>query len=294
MSLTLVALMLPTGAAVFFYGYHAILVIVTSVVTALLTEYLVKKLRGRPFVMDGSTPLIGLLLALTLPPTIDLWMVTIGAIFAIAIVKEAFGGLGHYIFSPVMGARVFLEISFVAVMSTWIKPMGFARDIIVAESPLSGAFVWSGTRFALYKDMFFGNTPGSLGETSAMLILVGGILLLAYKLIDWRTPVAFISTVAVLSLALGEEPIFQVLAGGLMLAAFFIATDSVTSPITHKGRIIFAIGCGVFTVIIRHFGAAQEGVYYSVLLMNSVVPLIDRFIKPRPPGVRKVAKGTDA
>ncbi len=244
--------------------------------------------------MDGSAPLIGLLLALTLPPTINLWMVAVGAIFAIAIVKEVFGGLGHYIFSPVMGARVFLEASFVTEMSTWIKPMGFARDIIVTERPLSETFVWSGTRFALYKDMFFGNTAGSLGETSAMLIMVGGILLLAYKLIDWRIPVAFIGTIAVLNLALGEDPIFQILAGGLMLAAFFIATDSVTSPITHKGRIIFGIGCGLFTLIIRQFAAAQEGVYYSVLFMNAIVPLLDRFIRTRPLGLRKVAKSKDA
>lgn len=294
MSLTIVALLPATGAAIFFFGYHAISVIVTSVATALLTEYLVKKLRGRAFVMDGSAPLIGLLIALTLPPTIDLWMAAIGVIFAIAIVKEVFGGLGHYIFSPVMGAWVFLKTSFVAEMSTWIKPTGFAQDIIVAERPLSETFTWLGTRFALYKDMFSGNTAGSLGETSAMLILIGGILLLAYKLIDWRIPLAFIGTVAVLSLALGEDPIFQILAGGLMLAAFFIATDSVISPITHKGRIIFGIGCGVLTLIIRHFAAAQEGVYYSVLFMNAIVPLLDRFTRARPLGLRKAVKSTDA
>ena len=294
MIFTLIALLPAVGGAIFHYGYYAISVILVSVITALLTEYLVKKLRRRPFIMDGSAPLIGLLLALTLPPTIDLWIVACGAIFAIAIVKEAFGGLGHYIFSPVMGARVFLEVSFIMELSTWVKPMGFTNDIIISDNPLTETFIWSGTKFALYRDMFFGNTPGSIGEASAMLILIGGILLLAFKIIDWKIPMAFISTVALFNWLLGEDPIFHILAGGLILAAFFIATDPTTSPITHRGRIVFGIGCGVFTVIIRQFGTAQEGVYYAVLLVNSVVPLIDRFIKSRPIGIRRAVKNTDA
>ena len=294
MYLSLLASLLPAGAAIYFFGYRALLVILTSVATALVAEYVVKKLRGHPFVMDGSALLIGLLLALTFPPTLPLWMVVIGAIIAIAIIKEAFGGLGHYIFSPIAGARIFLEVSFVTETSTWVKPMSFASDIIPADNLLSEAFNWSGSQFALYKDMFLGNTPGALGETSVLLILIAGIVLIVFKIIDWRVPVALIGTVALLSWVLGEDPLFQILAGGLVLCAFFIATDTVASPITYTGRIIFAIGCGIFTVIIRLFGDAQEGVYYAILLMNAVSPLIDRFVKTKPLGVRKAVKKKDA
>lgn len=290
---TLLALMFPAAAAVYFYGYRAILVMVTSMVTAVLTEYLVKKLRGREFIMDGSALVTGLLFALTLPPTIDLWIAVLGVVFAIAIVKEAFGGLGYYIFSPAMGARAFLAASFAKEMSTWIKPMGFAAERIITDIPLSEDFVWSwrlAARLALYKDMLFGNVAGNLGETSILLILIGAFILLAFKLIDWRIPVAYIGTVALLSLALGEDPVFQVLAGGLMLGVFFIATDPVTSPITHKGRIIFAVGCGLVTMVIRRFGTLPEGVYYGILFMNALTPLIDRFVKVKPLGFRKAVK----
>ncbi|MFC1873617.1 RnfABCDGE type electron transport complex subunit D [Chloroflexota bacterium] len=293
MLFTIIALLPAIGGAIYFYGYSALSVISVSVITALLTEYLVKKLRGRPFIMDGSAPLIGLLIALTLPPRMELWIVVCGTIFAIAIVKEAFGGLGHYIFSPVMGARVFLEVSFISQFSNWVKPMGFTDNIVIADTPLAQTFIWSGTKFALYNDMFFGNLPGSIGEVSALLILIGGILLLTFRLINWRVPLAFIGTVALFTWLLGEDPLFHILAGGLLLAAFFISTDPTTSPITHRGRILFAIGCGVFTVIIRQFAVAQEGVYYAVLLMNSVVPLIDRFIRPKPRGVQRAVKNAD-
>jgi Na+-translocating ferredoxin:NAD+ oxidoreductase subunit D len=292
--LTLAALLLPSGAAVYFYGYRALLVMVTCVAAGLLTEIASKKLRGRRFVMDGSAILISLLLALTLPPTIDLWIAAVGAIFGVGVVKEAFGGLGHYIFSPVMGARIFLGISFPAETSRFIEPAGFSGRIVGAESYLSEAFTWTGSKIDLYKDMFFGNTPGGMGETSALLILIAGVILIVLKLIDWRIPLAFIGTVAIINWALGEDPLFQVLAGGLLLAAFFIATDSVASPITRKGRIIFAVGCGVFTVIIRNYAFAPEGVYYAVLLMNAAAPLIDRFVKQKPQGIDKITRGTDA
>ncbi len=293
MFFTLLALLFPTAAGIYFYGYRAIWVIVTSMTAAVLTEYLCKKLRGRAFVMDGSSLVIGLLLALTLPPTLDLWMVALGAIFAVAVVRETFGGLGQNIFSPAMGARAFLAISFTKEMSTWIKPMGFAAEMVITEPPLGERFVWSwrwAARLALYKDMFLGNIAGDLGETSVLLILIGAIILLVFKLIDWRIPVTYLVTVALFSLIVGADPIFQLLAGGLMLGAFFIATDTVTSPITHKGRIIFTVGCGLVTVIIRLFGSLPEGVYYSILFMNAVTPLIDRFTKVRPLGLRKAVK----
>jgi len=281
------ALLLPTIAGIYFFGYHALLVVIVSVVAALLTEYGVKKLRNKPFVMDGSTIVTGLLLALTLPPTIPLWMVAVGSIFAIAIVKEAFGGLGHNIFNPALGGRAFLAACFALKMTTWVAPMGFNADAVTTATPLNSSFIWAGTKLALYRDLLLGNVGGSIGETSALLILAGGILLLVLGIINWRIPVAYIGTVALFSLILGQDALFHILAGGLMLGAFFMATDYVTSPITNKGRIIFGIGAGILTVIIRQFGGLPEGVTYAILFMNAVTPLIDRYIKIRPYGMVK-------
>jgi electron transport complex protein RnfD len=281
------ALMLPTGAAIYFFGYRAISVIGVSVGTCLLTEYGCKKLRNQAFVMDGSAVVTGILLGLILPPTIPLWMVAIGAIFAIGIVKEAFGGLGHNIFNPALGARAFMSASFSVPMTTWVKPMGFAADAVTSATPLSDSFVWPADKLALYKAMFLGNTAGSLGETSALLILIGGVLLLVLGIINWRIPAIYIGMVALLSFALGQDPIFYILAGGLMLGAFFMATDYVTSPLTNRGKIIFSVALGALTVLIRRFGGMPEGVCYSILFMNAFTPLIDRFTKVRPYGLVK-------
>ncbi len=286
MYIVVLALLLPTGAAIYFFGYHALSVILTSVAVAILTEFLVKKLRNRPFIMDGSAVVTGLMLALILPATISLWMVALGSIFSIAIVKEAFGGLGHNIFNPALGARAFLASSFGVSMTTWIKPAGFSADAVTTATPLSKSVPWQGG----YLPLLWGNHAGSLGETSAILILVGAIILISLRIIDWRIPAAYIGTVALLSLAIGKDPAFYVLAGGLLFGAVYMATDYVTTPITHKGRIIFGIGCGIVTIVIRGFGGLPEGVCYSILLMNAVTPLIDRYVKVRPLGLVKVAK----
>jgi electron transport complex protein RnfD len=284
MYLVVIALLFPTGAAIYFFRLQAIYVILTSIAVSLLTEYLVKKLRGKPFVMDGSAIVTGLILALTLPPTLDLWMVALGAIFAIAIVKEAFGGLGHNIFNPALGGRAFLSASFAPQMTTWTLP--FSVDAVTSATPLSKSIPWQEG----YLPLLWGNHAGSLGETSAMLIMAGGVLLIALRIIDWRIPLSYIGTVALLSLAVGRDPILYMLGGGLMLGAFFMATDYVTSPITRKGRIIFGVGCGLVTIIIRHLGGLPEGVCYSILLMNAITPLIDRYTKPRPLGLIKEGK----
>jgi len=284
------ALMLPTGAAVYFFGYRAILVIAISVVAAVLTEYGVKKLRKRAFIMDGSAIVTGLLLALILPPTIPLWMAAVGSIVAVAIVKEAFGGLGYNIFNPALGGRAFMTASFSAEMTTWVLPMGFIADAVTSATPLSERFIWGGDKLSLYKELLLGNTSGSIGETSVLLILVGGLLLIALRIIDWRIPLVYIGTVALLTIILGEDAIFHVLAGGLMLGAFFMATDYVTSPLTHKGRIIFSVGAGILTVVIRLFGGMPEGVAFSILFMNALTPLIDRYVKIKPYGLVKKAR----
>jgi electron transport complex protein RnfD len=287
MYLVILVLMFPTAASIYFFGFNAILVILTSVLAAVAAEYLIKLWRKKKFVMDGSAVITGLLLALTLPPTIPLWMVALGSIFAIAIAKEAFGGLGHNIFNPALAGRAFMQLSFPAQMSIWIAPSGFSPDAVTSASPLSDTFKQIGSNLDLYIDMLFGNISGSLGETSALLLLAGGILLITLRIIDWRTPAAFIGATVLLSLALGQDPIYQVLSGGLMIGAFFMATDYVTSPMTRTGKIIFGAGAGIITVIIRLYGGYPEGVCYAILLMNAAVPLIERYTQPRPYGLKK-------
>ena len=290
MYIVVIALLFPAGAAVYFFGYYAIMVIVVSVVVSVLTEFLIKKLRKRKFVMDGSAVVTGLLFALILPPTIPLWMVVIGSIFSIAIAKEAFGGLGYNIFNPALAGRAFLSACFSSKMTTWVMPTYFSFDAVTEATPLSENFSWQADKLSLYKSLLFGNTGGSLGETSALFILIGAIILLAFRLIDWRIPVTYIATVALGSFILGKDVLLQILAGGLMLGAFFMATDYVTSPVTKRGRIIFGIGAGILTIIIRNFGAMPEGVCFSILLMNAFTPLMDKYIKLKPYGFLKEKK----
>ncbi len=293
MYLVVLALVFPAGAAIYFFGYRALLVLGVCAGAALLTEYLCKKMRGHAFVMDGSAVVTGVLLALTLPPTVPLWMAAAGSVFAIAIVKEAFGGLGHNIFNPALGARAFMSVSFPLPMTTWVEPTGFGLDTVTSATPLSGVSAWQPGDPSAYQAMFLGNTSGSLGETSALAILIGGCLLLGLRVINWRIPATYIGAVAILSLAFGQDPLFHVLAGGLMIGAFFMATDYVTSPLTNRGKIIFGVSLGVLTMLIRHFGGMPEGVCYSILFMNAMTPLIDRYTKERPYGLMKRARSAD-
>jgi Na+-translocating ferredoxin:NAD+ oxidoreductase subunit D len=287
MYLVVASLMFPTGAAIYYFGLHALLIIGTSIATAILVEYSVKRLRNVEFTMDGSAIVTGLVMALTLPPTIPWWMAIIGAAFAMGIGREAFGGLGHNIFNPALAGRAFLTACFSSEMSTWVSPMHFSIDAVTTATPLNESFTWHADKLSLYKDLFLGNTGGSLGETSALLILIGGTILLLLGIIKWTIPVSYIGSVALLSLCMGEDVLLQVLTGGLMLGAFFMATDYVTSPITNKGRIIFGVGAGILTILIRQFGGMPEGVCFSILFMNALTPIIDRYIKPRPYGARR-------
>jgi len=284
MYLFTLALMLPAGAGVFFFGCYAFSLILTSIFFALLTEYIAKRIRREEFKMDGSALITGFLLALTLPPRFPLWMAAVGAVFAIAVAKETFGGLGYNIFNPALAGRAFLTACFPKEMTHWVSPF----DAITSPTPLNKSFVWHNGEVALYKSLFFGNVGGSLGETSALLILTAGIFLLVLKIIDWRIPLSYIGTVFLLTFLFGKDPIFHILAGGLMFGAFFMATDYVTSPITSRGRVIFGVGAGALTVIIRLFGGMPEGVCFSILLMNAFTPLIDKCVRPRPFGWRRV------
>jgi electron transport complex protein RnfD len=285
------ALAPATLFSIWVFGWRALLLIVLSTGTAVLTEYLIQKLRKKPItIADGSAALTGLLLALTVTPVLPGWMIVIGAVVAIALAKHIFGGLGHNPFNPALIGRAFLLASWPVAMTTWTWPqhaLGWAGakvDTVAGATALNLDKIGTLNQLHLkipYSQLFLGNIAGSLGETSALLLLLGGLYLLWAKVIDWRIPVSFIGTVAVLSLVFQKDPLFQILAGGVFLGAFFMATDWVTSPVTPKGRIYFGIGCGTLTMLIRTFGGYPEGVCYSILLMNAVTPLLDRMTVPK-------------
>ena len=290
MYIVVAALLFPTAAGIYFFGYYAIYIILASIITAVLTEFVIKKLRKKRFIMDGSAVITGLLFALILPPRLPLWMVVIGTFFSIAVAKEAFGGLGYNIFNPALAGRAFLSVCFPKEMTTWVLPPHFNYDAVTGATPLAENFVPQADKLASYKNLFFGNIGGSLGETSVMLILIGAAVLFAFRIIDWRIPTFYIGTVALGSLLVGKDVLFQILAGGLMIGAFFMATDYVTSPVTGNGRIIFGVGLGVLTVLIRNFSNMPEGVCFSILIMNAFTPLIDKYVRIKPFGFQKKKK----
>ncbi len=288
MYLVVLALLFPMLGAIYFFGLYVLLMLATGVITAVLTEYVAKMMRRRPFIMDGSAIVTGILFVLVLPPRTPLWVVVIGSVFSIAIAKEAFGGLGCNIFNPALAGRAFVTVSFAGSLSRWIAPTtSWLADAVTSATPLGEGFVTTMTKGELYRALFFGNVAGSAGETSALLILIGGAILLAFGLIKWQVPVFYIGTVFVLSWLMGHDPVFHILAGGLMIGAFFMATDYVTSPLTTRGKIIFSVGAGVLVVLIRVLGNMPEGVAYSILVMNAFTPLIDRYVRPRSYGVVK-------
>lgn len=278
----LIALLPASAFGVYFFGLHSLSIIIASILAALGTEYVALRLMDREFVMDGSAIITGLLLALTLPPTVPIWIPVIGAAFGIAVGKFAFGGLGQNIFNPALIGRVFLMGSWPVRMTTWVEPFSnvtSATPNVTSATPLADWGAGLGTTDT--SALFYGNVGGSLGETSALALLIGGLFLILMRYIDWRTPLSIIGTVGVLMWILGEDPVFHILAGGLFLGAFFMATDYVTRPTTKRGKIIFGIGIGVLVVVIRMIGGYPEGVAYSILLMNGFVPLIERYTEPR-------------
>ncbi|OGC22866.1 hypothetical protein A2310_00520, partial [candidate division WOR-1 bacterium RIFOXYB2_FULL_37_13] len=231
-------------------------------------------------VSDGSAVVTGLLLALILPSGLPLWIAAIGSFFAIVIAKGLFGGLGFNIFNPALAARAFLVASWPVAMTMWLKPF----STVTSATPLYLSKI--GEAVPGYLDLFLGNRGGCLGETSVLAILIGAGILFYKKIIDWPAPIAYIGTVFILSFLLGKDPVFQIMAGGLMLGAFFMATDYVTAPVTTKGRFIFGLGCGIMTILIRFYGGFPEGGNYSILLMNILTPLIDKYSRPKLFGAR--------
>jgi electron transport complex protein RnfD len=279
--------LLPAGiAGVWIFGIRALWVLLTTTLTAVASEAAFQKLRKKDItVQNGSAFLAGLLLGYNLPANIPLWQAALGSVFAIVIVKQLFGGLGHNIFNPALAGRAFLQIAYPARMSSW--PVPFGTDAVTGATALDIKKNLVEGTMPTNLELLIGNRGGCIGEVCIIALIVGGLFLLIMRYIHWRTPVSFIGTVALLSWAFGGEKffsgdvIFYVLAGGLMLGAIFMATDPVTSPITKKGRWIFGCGCGLITTVIRLWGGYPEGVCYSILLMNAAVPLIDRFTKPR-------------
>ncbi|MBA1335183.1 MAG: Electron transport complex protein RnfD [Firmicutes bacterium] len=272
----IIALLPATAASIYFFGFRAMAIVVVSILAAVATEAVIQKIRKKPVtISDGSAVITGLLLALTISPAMPLWMTAVGAVVAIGIGKQVYGGLGSNPFNPALVGRAFLVVTFPVHMTTWINPM----DGVSSATPLN-LLKMQGIKTG-YMPLLLGNVGGSLGETSALLLLIGGIYLLYRGIIDWRIPVSYLGTVAVLTLVLGSDPVFHLLAGGLMLGAFFMATDMVTTPVTKSGRLVFGIGAGLLVVIIRLYGGYPEGVLFSILLMNTFTPIIDRYTRPR-------------
>lgn len=279
--------------AIAYFGLNALLISLVSVACCVLFQWLIEKfiLKVPTTICDGSAVVTGLLLAFNVPATADMiWLVAIGALVAIAIGKMSFGGLGRNPFNPALVGRVFLLISFPVQMTTWPIvgkwfPMSF--DTVAGATPLG--LLKEGGAEALPQawEMFVGHIGGSLGEVSALAILIGAIYLLCRKIISWHIPVSFIGTAFIFSGILWlvnpetfVDPLTTILTGGIMLGACFMATDMVTSPMSRSGQLIFGVGCGLLTIIIRNWGAYPEGVSFAILIMNAVTPLLNRWCKP--------------
>lgn len=277
------------------FGLRAAIIIILSVVSAVAFEAMMQKSRGRKItIRDGSAALTGLLLAMCIPPTVPFYVPVVGSFIAIVIAKHSMGGLGHNIFNPAHIARAALLASWPAFMTTW-SSITTKVDVVSSATPLNilknegyGKLVETfGSKSNLYEALLFGTRNGSIGETCTILLILGGAYLAYKKYIDLIVPVCMIATVGILTFVFGPDglftgdPLFHMMAGGLIIGAFFMATDMVTTPITRKGRVIFAVGAGCITVLIRLIGGYPEGVCYSLLLMNAVTPLIDQLVKPK-------------
>ena len=278
----LLALIPALIASLYFFGLAAAKVVLTCVLVAILSEVLAQKIMKREVTVDDSSAVVtGLLLAFCLPATIPWWMAAVGAMVAIIIGKQMFGGLGNNIFNP--SCRKGCSLALGLAMTNWVTPL----DGVTTATPFRDVKEEQ-EQLPSLGQLFLGNVGGSLGETCAVALLLGAIYLLYKGHIDWRTPVSYLGTVFLLTAIVGAfkgaglwYPLYHLLTGGLILGAFFMATDWVTSPLTKKGKLIFGLGCGFLTVLIRLQGGYPEGVCYSILLMNMVTPLIDRYTKPR-------------
>jgi electron transport complex protein RnfD len=291
----LIALVPATLASIYFFRLNAVFLIITTIISCVLAEYVANKVMKKPVTIgDYSAAVTGLLLAFNLPPSLPLWMAATGGVFAIIITKQLFGGLGMNFINPALAARAFLMASWPVAMTTWTKT---AVDAATSATPL--AIIKKGGEVVTdippsITNLFLGNVPGSLGETSALALLIGAVYLVARRVITLEIPLTFIGTVALITWLLGGDSLFSgnflyhVFAGGLILGAFYMATDYTTSPVSTAGKIIMGTGCGILTAVIRLYGGYPEGVCYSILLMNLAVPLIDKYTLPKSFGGGKI------
>jgi electron transport complex protein RnfD len=279
------ASLIPAGiAGVIIFGLNALSVIILAVVSALITEGILQLLAKRKVtLLDGSAFLTGLLLAYNLPPKVPFWLPIIGSFFAISIGKQVFGGLGQNIFNPALVGRVFLVASWPKYMTTFTRPF----DAVTSATPLALLKEGKLLEKISYLDLFLGKHGGCIGEVCILALLIGAAFLLIRGYISWHIPVTYILTTGLLVYIFGPaglftgDWLFHILSGGLILGAFFMATDYVTSPLTRKGQVIFGIGCGLVTAVIRLWGGYPEGVSYAILMMNAATPIIDRYTKNR-------------
>lgn len=300
----IIALVPNIVACTIIFGLRALLVLAVCVVSCVVFEALCRKIMKRDqTVSDLSAVVTGILLGMNLPVTIPLFVAVIGSFIAIVIVKQLFGGIGQNFANPAITARIVLMFSFTSYMSTWVTAFWYKNDtadVVTGATPLAAKWAEYTSNGAAYKmapyqlkDLFLGTTGGCLGETCALAIIIGGVYLIATRVISASTPVAFIGSLALLTFIYtgsGVETVYQIFAGGLMIGAFFMATDYATTPVTTKGKIIFGIGCGIITFVIRQFGNYPEGVSFSILLMNLLTPYIDRITKTSPLGAKPLAK----
>ncbi len=280
----IIALVPSLVAAVVYFGFNALLLAFICVATSVLTEYICRKvIKRKNTITDLSAAVTGLLLALNLPVGINPFIAVFGCIVAIVVVKQMFGGIGYNFVNPALAARVVLLVSFPTAMTTWTNTRFMETvDGVTSATPLAleeGAFS--------YLDLFLGNVGGSMGEICTLAILIGGIYLVVRKIISPIIPVVYLGTAAVMSLCLGLDPLYQLMSGGIMLGAVFMATDYVTSPITKWGKVIFGVGLGVLTMLIRTYSNLPEGVSFAILLMNILVPHIENLTKPRAFGEKR-------
>ena len=293
MRIVFLALVPAALAGIYFFGLQALGLILVCVITAILSELVMNKIMKKDTIADGSAALTGLLVALTVTPALPYYMAVLGTIFAIVVGKQLFGGLGFNVFNPALVGRAFLAAAFPVQMTTSLAPFFYRGvDAVTKATPLA-AMKFEQT-LTPYWDLLLGNVGGCLGETSALALLIPALLLTFIGIINWRIPFSYLGTVALLGGVFWlinptyyPDPIFHLLAGGLMIGGLYMMTDYVTSPLTNKGKWFFGVGGGVLVVIIRLFSGLPEGVMFSILIMNALVPLINRYTRPRILGRKK-------
>lgn len=279
----IIALVPATAAGIYYFGLRALILIVAAIISAVFFEWLYEKITKKPVTINDLSAIVtGLLLAMNLPASAPVWVAIVGSAFAIIFAKQLFGGLGQNFINPALAGRAFLLASYPTEMTTWVVPNGLAADAATYATPL--AQLKNGALDASLKQLVIGQVGGTIGETCAIALIIGGIYLLYKHVISWKIPVIYIATVFILFAVIGRHgmrmPLQEIFAGGVMLGGIFMATDYASSPVTPKGQVIFAVGAGLLTYLIRTFGGYPEGVSYSILIMNCCVPLIERFTEP--------------